>query len=110
MPAPTMENSIQGKIPGAVIEQNNGGAPGGGTQIQIRGITSINGNAIPLYVVDGVIVDNETVNAATTRSTSRVAVPRDAARPVASARPATRTTASTASPTSTPTTSSASKS
>ena len=62
VPAPTMENSIQGKVPGAVIQSNNGGAPGGGLQIQIRGITSINGNAEPLYVVDGVLVDNETVN------------------------------------------------
>jgi TonB-dependent starch-binding outer membrane protein SusC len=62
VPAPTVENAIQGKVPGAVIQQNNGGAPGGGMQIQSRGITSINGNAEPLYVVDGVIVNNETVN------------------------------------------------
>lgn len=63
VPSPTMENSLEGKIPGAVIQQNNGGAPGGGLQIQVRGVTSINGNAEPLYVVDGIIVDNETVNA-----------------------------------------------
>src|SRR5581483_2119546 len=62
VPAPTMENAIQGKVAGAVIQANNGGAPGGGLQIQIRGVTSINGNASPLYVVDGVIVNNETVN------------------------------------------------
>ncbi len=61
-PAPTIENSVQGKIPGAVIETNNGGAPGGGMQIQIRGVTSINANASPLYVVDGVMVNNETIN------------------------------------------------
>ena len=58
-PAPTIENSVQGKIPGAVIGTNNGGAPGGGMQIQIRGITSINANASPLYVVDGVMINNE---------------------------------------------------
>ncbi len=63
VPTPTLENSIQGKIPGAVIQGNNGGAPGGGMQIQVRGVTSIDGNGTPLYVVDGVIVDNETVNA-----------------------------------------------
>jgi TonB-dependent starch-binding outer membrane protein SusC len=61
-PVPTMENAIQGKVPGAVIQSNNGGAPGGGMQIQVRGVTSINGNSSPLYVIDGVIVDNETVN------------------------------------------------
>jgi TonB-linked SusC/RagA family outer membrane protein len=62
VPAPTIENALQGKIPGAEIQQNNGGAPGGGMQIQIRGITSINADAEPLYVIDGVIVDNGTVN------------------------------------------------
>ncbi len=61
-PVPTMENALQGKVPGAVIQSNNGGAPGGGMQIQVRGVTSINGNASPLYVIDGVIVNNETIN------------------------------------------------
>jgi TonB-linked SusC/RagA family outer membrane protein len=62
VPAPTIENAIQGQVPGALIEQNNGGAPGGGMQVQIRGITSINANASPLYVLDGVIVDNDVQN------------------------------------------------
>jgi TonB-linked SusC/RagA family outer membrane protein len=62
VPAPTLENALQSKIPGAIIEQNNGGAPGGGLQIQIRGITSIEADASPLYVIDGVIVNNETTN------------------------------------------------
>ncbi len=62
VPAPTVENSVQGKIPGAEISQINGGAPGGGLQVQIRGITSINANAAPLYVVDGVLVNNETID------------------------------------------------
>jgi len=62
VPAPTVENAIQGKVAGAIIQSNNGGAPGGGLQVQIRGITSINANAEPLYVVDGIIVNNETIN------------------------------------------------
>jgi TonB-dependent starch-binding outer membrane protein SusC len=62
VPAPTIENAIQGQIPGAIIGQNNGGAPGVGMQVQIRGITSINANASPLYVVDGVLVNNQTIN------------------------------------------------
>jgi TonB-linked SusC/RagA family outer membrane protein len=62
VPAPTVENAIQGKVPGAVIQQNNGGAPGGGMQIQVRGVTSIYANSNPLYVVDGVMVNNETLN------------------------------------------------
>ncbi len=53
----TIENSLQGKVPGAVITANSG-APGGGLQVQMRGITSIFGNSAPLYVVDGVAVSN----------------------------------------------------
>ncbi len=63
VPAPTIENSLEGKVPGAIIESNNGGAPGGGLEIQVRGITSIYGNAEPLYVIDGVVVNNQTVDA-----------------------------------------------
>lgn len=60
VPAPTIENALQGKIPGAVITTNSG-APGGGAQIQLRGVTSINGSSSPLYVVDGVLVSNASV-------------------------------------------------
>lgn len=59
-PTPTLENALQAKIPGAIITQNSG-APGGGMQVQMRGITSINAASSPLYVVDGVIVSNAQV-------------------------------------------------
>lgn len=56
-PSATIEDALQGKVPGAVITTNSG-APGGGAQVQIRGVTSINGSSSPLYVVDGVLVSN----------------------------------------------------
>jgi TonB-linked SusC/RagA family outer membrane protein len=59
-PTPTLENAIQGKIAGAFVEQNSG-APGGGIQVQLRGVTTINAGTGPLYVVDGVIVSNEAI-------------------------------------------------
>ena len=62
VPAPTLDDAMQGKIPGAIIQQNNGGAPGGGMQIQIRGVTSINSDASALYVVDGVPINNGHIN------------------------------------------------
>jgi len=62
VPAATLEDALQGKIPGAIIQQNNGGAPGGGMQLQIRGVTSINSDASALYVVDGVPINNNHVN------------------------------------------------
>jgi TonB-linked SusC/RagA family outer membrane protein len=59
-PTPTIENALQGKIAGAVISTNSG-APGGGSQVQLRGITSINAASSPLYVVDGVLVNNSQI-------------------------------------------------
>ncbi len=55
--AQSVEHALQGKIAGAVI-QTNGGAPGGGVQVRMRGVTSINAASEPLYVVDGVIISN----------------------------------------------------
>ena len=64
----TVENALQGKVAGAVITANSG-APGGGLQLRMRGVTSIFGNSQPLYVVDGVPVANTAIanglNAAT---------------------------------------------
>ena len=57
----SFEGALQGKVPGANIQMNSG-APGGGGQVQIRGITSINGSSDPLWVVDGVIVSNDVLN------------------------------------------------
>lgn len=59
VPAQNIDQALQGKVPGAVITQNSG-APGGGTQIQLRGTSTILGNYSPLYVIDGVIVSNNT--------------------------------------------------
>lgn len=53
----TLENALQGKVAGAAITANSG-APGGGLQVQMRGVTSIFGNSQPLYVVDGLPVSN----------------------------------------------------
>ena len=55
--ATAIDQALQGKITGAVISENSG-QPGGGISIRLRGTNSILGGAEPLYVVDGVIVDN----------------------------------------------------
>ncbi|MGH7624437.1 MAG: TonB-dependent receptor plug domain-containing protein, partial [Gemmatimonadaceae bacterium] len=55
--APTLDNALQGKVAGVEITANSG-APGGGMQIRMRGVTSIYGNSQPLYVVDGLPVAN----------------------------------------------------
>ena len=57
VPAASLDNALQGKVLGAYVNMNSG-APGGGGQVSIRGVTSILGNGEPLYVVDGVIISN----------------------------------------------------
>src|SRR5712671_4396786 len=69
--AQTVEQALQGKVVGASIQANSG-APGGGMQMRLRGVTSINGSSEPLYVVDGVVVSNVAIPSnqnAVTRST-----------------------------------------
>ena len=56
-PAQTFDAALEGKIPGAYINANSG-SPGGGISVKLRGVTSVYGNTQPLYVVDGVFVDN----------------------------------------------------
>lgn len=55
--AANIDSALQGKLPGANL-QFNSGAPGGGAQLRLRGISTINGQASPLYVIDGVVVSN----------------------------------------------------
>src|SRR3984893_8471434 len=59
-PAQTIDYALQGKIPGAVVTQNSG-APGGGVQVQLRGVSTINSSFLPLYVIDGVIIENSQI-------------------------------------------------
>jgi TonB-linked SusC/RagA family outer membrane protein len=49
--------SLQGKVAGARITQTSGD-PAGAININLRGINSIVGSSEPLYVIDGVVVNN----------------------------------------------------
>lgn len=50
-------NMLQGKVAGVQIAQSSSGS-GGSTRVVMRGLNSLNGNNEPLWVVDGVPVDN----------------------------------------------------
>ncbi len=54
---PNAINALQGKIAGVNITQNATGAAGS-SRVIIRGASSLNGNNQPLYVVDGIPIDN----------------------------------------------------
>jgi TonB-linked SusC/RagA family outer membrane protein len=51
--------ALQGKTAGAQISQNSGD-PAGGLSVRLRGISSVNSGSDPLYIVDGVIINNAT--------------------------------------------------
>ena len=58
--ATTLAESIQGLAPGVTVR--NGGAPGAGAVIEIRGVGSF-ADTQPLYVIDGMLADaNPTIN------------------------------------------------
>jgi Ca-activated chloride channel homolog len=49
----TFDQALQGRVAGMVVQQI-AGQPGGGVNVQIRGLSTLGNNA-PLYVIDGVI-------------------------------------------------------
>lgn len=51
--------ALQGKTAGAQVSQNSGD-PAGGISVKLRGISTIGGSTDPLYIIDGVIIDNST--------------------------------------------------
>ncbi len=59
----TPEQLIAGKVAGVQIV-SNGGAPGSGSTIRIRGGASLNASNSPLLVIDGVPVDNNGISGA----------------------------------------------
>lgn len=54
----TLDQALQGQIPGVEVTSNSG-TPGAGITVRIRGIGTIN-NSEPLYVVDGMMVNDIT--------------------------------------------------
>jgi len=55
----TADNLISGRVSGVTV--NTSGAPGSGTQIRIRGGSSINGSNDPLIIIDGLPISNDGV-------------------------------------------------
>jgi iron complex outermembrane receptor protein len=55
-------NSLQGKVSGVMINQGAGG-PSSSSRIRIRGNSNISGNTMPLFVIDGVLIQPGTSGA-----------------------------------------------
>jgi len=68
----TIEQALQGRAAGVYVTQNTG-APGGGISVNIRGINSIGGTNEPLYVIDGVQIQPQSVSYGATAGTNPLA-------------------------------------
>ena len=58
----TTDAALYGKFKGVNISANSG-APGGGISFRLRGTTSINGSSQPLFIIDGIYIDNSSIPA-----------------------------------------------
>jgi TonB-linked SusC/RagA family outer membrane protein len=54
-------NSLQGRVAGATVTASSG-SPGASSSIVLRGFNSLSYSNQPLFVIDGVIVDNQTMD------------------------------------------------
>ena len=54
-------NSLQGRVAGLTLDQTSGVA-GASSAITLRGFNSLSLSNQPLYIVDGVVMDNQTLN------------------------------------------------
>ncbi|MEI7524534.1 MAG: SusC/RagA family TonB-linked outer membrane protein [Mariniphaga sp.] len=63
-------NSLQGRVSGAQITSASG-AVGASARIVIRGVSSLSGNNQPLFVVDGIPMDNANFGGTGTEGTNR---------------------------------------
>lgn len=68
--APGLDQALAGRAAGVQVTKNTG-APGGGISIRIRGTASIFGGQEPLYIVDGVPIDNTASGSADVFNTNR---------------------------------------
>lgn len=74
IPVGGVDAQLQGKIPGVQISSNTG-VPGESVNIRLRGATSISSGNSPLFIVDGVFVNSNSLQTVSTggKSTSPIA-------------------------------------
>lgn len=58
----SIDQVLQGRAAGVQVQQNSG-IPGGSSSIRIRGVSSLNSSNEPIFVIDGVVIDNSSNSA-----------------------------------------------
>jgi TonB-dependent SusC/RagA subfamily outer membrane receptor len=57
-PIQTLDQALSGQFAGVNVRRNTG-APGGGVNVNLRGTSTLTGSTQPLYVIDGIIINND---------------------------------------------------
>ena len=77
LPVPSMEQALQGRVAGVTVTNN--GAPGETPLVRLRGISSVNYASNPLYVVDGIVLEQPNFQIFDSKDIESVEVLKDAA-------------------------------
>ena len=76
-PNASFVQTLQGQVAGLNITSGNG-QPGGNSVINLRGVSSLSGNTEPLFIIDGVPVDEDNFRSLNPNDMSSVSVLKDA--------------------------------
>jgi TonB-linked SusC/RagA family outer membrane protein len=76
-PNPSFIQTLNGQVAGLNITTNSG-QPGGNSTVNLRGVTSINGDAEPLFIMDGVPIDQDNFRSLNPQDIASVDVLKDA--------------------------------
>ncbi len=76
-PNASFVQTLSGQVPGLNITTASG-QPGGNSTVNLRGITSINGNTEPLFIIDGAPVDEDNFRSLNPQDIASISVLKDA--------------------------------
>ena len=77
-PNASFAQSLSGQVAGLDIQTGNG-QPGANSLVQIRGVSSINGNTEPLFLMDGIPIDEDNFRSLNPNDIESISVIKDAA-------------------------------
>jgi TonB-linked SusC/RagA family outer membrane protein len=76
-PNASFVQTLSGQVAGLSITTNSG-QPGAASNVNLRGVTSINGNTQPLYIIDGAPVDEDNFRSLNPQDIASISVLKDA--------------------------------
>jgi len=76
-PNASFVQTLSGQVAGLNITTNSG-QPGAASNVNLRGVTSINGNTQPLYIIDGTPVDEDNFRSLNPQDIASISVLKDA--------------------------------